>query len=151
MGKRSPRSALPLEWEQRLSQLRQGIEALLAEIETLKGEIGPAADDDFGPDSNDNYHSQDFTTVVWDGVTYTFTPKQADVICFLWDQWKAGTPWVRQISIAETLGFIEHRFDLRKTFRQLDKATKKMVPHDAMGKMIFSNGKGIFGLRSKTQ
>jgi len=40
------------------------------------------------------HHSSDFSTVLWNGVTYTFTPTQAAIVQLLWQALAEGTPEV---------------------------------------------------------
>lgn len=41
-------------------------------------------------------HSIDFACINWYGKLYTFTNNQAPVMRLLWENWQAGTPWVKQ-------------------------------------------------------
>jgi hypothetical protein len=46
-------------------------------------------------------HSPDFRSVLWDGETYDFSPKQAAVVKQLWEAWENGTPVVSQAALLE--------------------------------------------------
>lgn len=39
-------------------------------------------------------HSSDFSSVMWQGRTYMFTPKQRLVVAALWRAWEQGYDWV---------------------------------------------------------
>ncbi len=48
-------------------------------------------------------HSQDFRSVQWYGVAYSFTKQQAAIIKILWDAWEAGTPDVGNDYLLEAI------------------------------------------------
>lgn len=80
-------------------------------------------------------HSCDFSTVVWYGTTYQFNATQAAVVALLWEQWKNGTPTVRQERLIDAAGTSPSRLSF--VFRE----------HPAWGTLIIPGPvKGTFRL-----
>lgn len=52
-------------------------------------------------DSRRNAHTEDFTSVRWNGVLYQLTPKQRDVIAILWESHEEGIPCVSGTALME--------------------------------------------------
>lgn len=77
-------------------------------------------------------HSEDFASVTWNGVHYSFTPTQARCVSVLWNAWKAGTPGVFSGTVIERADVASERLDM--VFRV--KVEGKSRSHPAWGTMI---------------
>lgn len=60
----------------------------------------PVAD---GSDKATPQHSEDFRSVLWFGVNYSFTANQAAAVKMLWSNWKNGTPDVGDATLLEAV------------------------------------------------
>jgi hypothetical protein len=49
-------------------------------------------------------HSADFSSVVWFGRPYSFTPYQAAIVALLWAAWEGGCPDVGGAALLEAVG-----------------------------------------------
>lgn len=86
-----------------------------------------------------NRHSEDYSTVLWQGLSYAFSPSQARAVEILWKAYENGTPDVHQASIHERIGSSSESQRLRDIFKN----------HPAWGTMIVAGeGKGMFRLSS---
>ena len=79
-------------------------------------------------------HSPDFRSVFWDGAHHHFTPGQAAIVEVLWRGMERGTPKVGA-------GPLLHAADLVS-----DKVSKLFAGHPAWGKMILTDGNGVYWL-----
>jgi hypothetical protein len=61
------------------------------------------------PFAQDTRHSPDFTSVIWFGISYSFTPGQAAIVRRLWEAWENGTPELNQQAILEDAGLESKR------------------------------------------
>lgn len=79
-------------------------------------------------------HSDDYRSVRWFGLSYTFTPGQAAVVSVLWTEWERGTPKVGA-------GPLLHAADLVS-----DKVSVLFRGHEAWGSMIQTDNNGMYWL-----
>lgn len=84
------------------------------------------------------WHSEDFLSVVWYGKEYDFNKTQALCVKILWDNGRLS-----EKTIGEKIGSVSENYRLIHTFRGEQKN------HPAWGKMIVSDGKGIYKLSEK--
>ncbi len=81
-------------------------------------------------------HADDFRSVDWYGIPYTFTPTQAACVKVLWEHWDRNTPTVGEQTILEVA----------------ESACPRLInvfghgKHPAWGEMIVSDSKGTFRL-----
>jgi len=94
--------------------------------------------------TDNNWHNEDFTEVLWNGQKYTFNKTQALVVEYLWNNRRGS-----EKTIGEKLESDNQNYRLRHTFREKKKGKTKM--HPAFDKMIVSDGKGIYALNEKTK
>ena len=82
-------------------------------------------------------HSEDFTSVIWYGKMYEFTPgNQAESIKVLWKEWEKGRHSLSETTIGEKIVSSSDKFRLDIVFRG----------HPAWGTMIQKVNKGVFRL-----
>jgi hypothetical protein len=94
-------------------------------------------------------HSPDFTSVVWEGQSYTFTRgQQAECIRLLWQAWENNTPVLAEKDIGSTIEAENNNFQLSKVFRKKKKGGG-YEHHPAWGTMIQKANKGSFQLAAK--
>jgi hypothetical protein len=86
-----------------------------------------------------NGHSEDFRSCRWQGVRYSFSPKQSLVVAKLWESYEDGIPDVSQAVLLEAAESDGNR--LRSLF------TNGADKHPAWGSMIVAgSGKGTYRL-----
>ena len=113
-----------------------------SEEKTSSGNVGEQQNQDLlkekqsAIEKKDCWYNEDFTTVVWYGVEYSFNKTQARCIKYLWKNSSATA-----ISIGKKLDTAAEPYRLKDTFRN------KTGYHCAWGKMIVSAGKGCFKLK----
>ena len=116
---------------QALDQLRRRISQAvdgIASDRAAKGEF-----------SKEFHHNDDFSIVVWKGLTYKFTSTQAACVKVLWKHWENDGPGLRKEHILEEAGSKSNR--LRDVFRLNGKTNPFWT--DA----IESLGSGIYSLK----
>ncbi len=126
------------------SSLNRAPEAAVTVIDMLldyayqQAEEGASALSQNGPlftASTDRSHAEDFTSVMWYGKRYEFTPgAQAESIRALWQAFENGGHSLNQETIAAKVDSQNKKFRLRVVFRG----------HPALGTMIKSPRKGVF-------
>lgn len=79
-------------------------------------------------------HTEDFSSVVWFGTSYTFTTAQRPIVERLWATWEADMPGVTGEAILEAAGSEARR--LRDVFKD----------SPAWGTMIQSIRRGVYAL-----
>jgi len=90
-----------------------------------------------------NVHSDDFSSVLWYGETYTFNATQALCVEMLWNAWEQSPGLgLREANIGEKLKSDNLKFRLVHVFRQKGKL------HLCWEKMIHGRGDGSFYLGS---
>jgi hypothetical protein len=89
-------------------------------------------------------HSEDFTSVVWDGIPFVFTKSQAAVVKLLWCEYEKGTWTLSEKTIGEGIGSSANNYRIIHTF---DKGK-----HPAWGTLIISGPKkGTFRIANTIQ
>ena len=107
-----------------------------------KQQTQPSSEQTTDKSTDDNWHNNDFTEVLWNGKKYKFnTPQQTLAVEYLWANKRA-----REKSIGEAIGSEADNFRLIHIFRQ---KRKKAKMHPAWGKMIIPDGKGVYALAEK--
>lgn len=95
---------------------------------------------DFTPRDESALHTEDFTSITWFGIGYSFTKSQAPIIKILWEVWEESEGCLAQETIGQKLfpedDGIGDRFRLRDKFRN----------HVAWGILIQEFRKGTYGL-----
>ena len=116
-------------------------------LTTVENQVQPNPDIDgtepqtAGKKKDKPTHSDDFTSVVWDGKKHTFNKSQALCIKALWENWEKGDLGLSETYIGgHVLESSAEKYRLIHTFR-----TKGKV-HPAWKTMIHACGKGIFKL-----
>lgn len=77
--------------------------------------------------SNETSYRPGFSSVVWFGTEYRFTPQQAKCVAVLWRAWLGGTPIIREEQVLQTAGV---------TARSLKEVFRHLPGHAAWGTMI---------------
>ena len=75
---------------------------------------------------SDACHSPDFSSAVWNGVYYTFTPTQAAMFRELWNAFESGLPEVHAAALIEAAGSRSQRNALGPLFSR-NSAWKTLV------------------------
>lgn len=89
-------------------------------------------------------HSIDFSSVVWNGKPYSFTPSQATAVGLLWAEYEKGTWILREKTIGEKVNDGIENYRLRQTFEN--------GKHPAWGTFIIPGStKGTFRLADTIQ
>lgn len=92
-----------------------------------------------------NWHSEDFSRVIWNGKEYTFRPEsQRRIIAMLWWQWEAGVFCLHECLVATMCGWDWVDSRLSFPFRHTG------VMHEAWGQMIVHIKDGLYALKSYT-
>ncbi|OHB54784.1 MAG: hypothetical protein A2Y12_03980 [Planctomycetes bacterium GWF2_42_9] len=95
-----------------------------------------------------NNHSQDFTSVFWNGIKYQFSKgHQAESVKLLWEEWEKGGHTLSEKTIGEQIGSSANNFRLLHVFRNHN----GQGTHPAWGKMIISSGQGVFRLSDNSE
>ncbi len=110
------------------------------EIDSLRGNLREIVWTDRV--AEENIHSADFTSVIWNGTNYQFNKTQAECVKLLWQEYKKGALTLSEKTIGEEIGSDADNFRLIHVFRN----HKSKGLHPAWGRMIVKRSKGIYGL-----
>ena len=87
-------------------------------------------------------HSEDFSSVWWNGKRFDFTTSQAICVEILWNAHQNKTPLLSGEYIAEKAGIAQH--EIRRVF--VKKIGNKRTTHPAYGTLVISPQKGKYAL-----